>query len=222
MSRQNVWKLQGSSLNRQVRRGQVVKDMLNHSRTKCILDIGCAEGFITSFLSQPPAYVVGIDLDRSIKIAKSKVRDADFIYATITHLPFRDKCFDAVTLLEILEHLPNPILKDGIKKVDRVLKPGGILLISVPYKEQITYTRCIHCGKLTPLWGHLHSLDEYKVTSLLPKNYKLIEKKHFPNIPSISCSRLMELLPLRLWLIINDILGIIRKGCWIILKCKRV
>ena len=201
-----------------MRRGQVVKNMLKSSKAKLVLDIDCAEGFITNFLSQLPAYVVGVDIDESIKIAKKKVSGTDFIRATITNLPFKNECFDAITLLEILEHLPDPTLDEGIKEVDRVLKPGGILLIGVPYKEKITYTRCIHCGKLTPIWGHLRSLDEYKVTSLLPGNYKLVRKKHIPNLGLISCSRIMNILPLRLWLLINDLLGIIRKGYWVILE----
>jgi len=218
MSHQNIWELQGFLLNRQVRRGQIVKSMLKSFKARLVLDVGCAEGFLTNFLSQLPAYIIGIDLDESIKIAKSKVSRADFIRATITHLPFKDECFDAITILEVLEHLPNPILNEGIKEVDRVLKPEGILLISAPYKEKITYTRCIHCGKLTPLWGHLRSLDEHKVSSSLPKNYRLVGKKHIPNLELISCSRVMSFLPLQLWLLINEILGIIRKGYWIILE----
>jgi len=109
-------------------------------------------------------------------------------------------------------------LNEGIREVDRVLKPRGILLISVPYKEKITYTRCIHCGKLTPLWGHLQSFDENKLASLIPKNYKVLEKKHLPNLGLISCSKIFRWMPLRIWLLMNDLLGIIRKGYWILLK----
>jgi len=177
MAEQNIWKLQGSSsLNRQVRRGHVVKQMLKHSKARLILDIGCAEGFITNYLSQLQAQVIGIDIDQSLKIAKNKVKNADFIQASITHLPFKDGTFEAATLLEILEHLPNAAINKGIAEVNRVLKSGGTLIVSVPYKEKITYTRCIHCGKLTPLYGHLQSFDENKIASLLPENYKMVKK----------------------------------------------
>ncbi|MEM2806613.1 MAG: class I SAM-dependent methyltransferase [Candidatus Bathyarchaeia archaeon] len=176
MGHQNIWELQGSSLHRQVRRAEVVKSMLKNS--KAVLDVGCAEGFITSFISDFSTYVVGIDLDRdSLKIAKVKVKNVDFVQASITNLPFRRGWFDAVTCCEVLEHLPNHIIEKGIKEIDGVLSTKGVLLISVPYREQITYTRCIHCGKLTPLWGHLQSFDENKVSSLLPKNYRLVKKK---------------------------------------------
>lgn len=222
MIQQNIWELKGSLLIRQVRRAEVVKQMLKHSKAKQILDIGCAEGFITSYLSQLQAQVVGIDIDQNLKIAKNKVKNAEFIQASITHLPFKDGSFEAATLLEILEHLPNAAISKGIAEVNRVLKSGGTLIVSVPYKEKITYTRCIHCGKLTPLWGHIQSFDENKLKSLLSQNYEQIEKKHIPNIELLSSHRIFGNFPLQIWLIINNILGLIRKGYWIILKYKKL
>ena len=210
MCQQNIWELQGSSLNRQVRRAQVVKHMLRSFKSGLILDVGCAEGF-----------VVGVDLDESIKIAKAKVKNAGFVQATITNLPFKSECFDAITLLEVLEHLPDPIMNEGIQEVDRVLKPKGILIIGVPYKEKITYTRCIHCGKLTPLWGHLRSMDEQKVTKLLPKHYSLITHLTLPNAALISLAGIFKPLPLRLWLSLNSLLGIVSKGYWLLLKYQK-
>ena len=218
MNQQNIWELKGSPLRRQTKRAQLVKHMLKHSKAKLILDVGCAEGFITSHLSQLQAQVIGIDIDEGLKIAKSKVKNANFLRASITHLPFKEETFEAVTLLEILEHLPDTTISEGIAEVDRVLKSGGNLIMSVPYKEKIIYTRCVHCGKLTPLWGHIQSFDESKLRSLLPKNYVQIEKKHLPNVELISCNKLLGNLPLILWLVINNILGFICKGYWVILK----
>jgi len=113
------------------------------------------------------------------------VKNADFIQASITHLPFKDGSFGPATLLEIFEHLPNAAVNKGIAEVNRVLKSGGTLIVSVPYKEKITYTRCIHCGKLTPLWGHIQSFDENKLKKLLPDNYVQTEKKNLPNVELI-------------------------------------
>ena len=173
MNQQNIWELKGSQLIKQIRRAEVVKQMLKHSKAKQILDIGCAEGFITNYLSQLP---------------------------------------------EILEHLPNEAINKGIAEVNRVLKSGGTLIVSVPYKEKITYTRCIYCGKLTPLYGHIQSFDENKLASLFHENYKVVKKKYLPNLELISCSKLLSWIPSRIWLLINDFLGIIRKGYRITLK----
>jgi hypothetical protein len=123
-----------------------------------------------------------------------------------------------VCILEVLEHLPAQLQEQGLDEADRALRANGVLLISTPYKEQISYTPCVHCEKLTPLWGHLHTLDEKIVGSLLPQNYKLLKKYHLPNVALISCLQAFEPLPLSIWLLINNALGLIRKGYWMLLK----
>jgi tetratricopeptide (TPR) repeat protein len=47
------------------------------------------------------------------------------------------------------------------------LKPGGTLIVSTPYKEQIAYSLCIHCNRKTPHNAHLHSFDEEKVRRMV-------------------------------------------------------
>lgn len=46
------------------------------------------------------------------------------------HLPFENEEFDVVTLLAVLEHLNHP--KEMLQEIARVLKPNGILLLTVP------------------------------------------------------------------------------------------
>ena len=219
---QNIWKEKGKQLHRQLRRAQIVSKYLKERPGK-VLDIGCGKGFITSFISQVSDSSVGVEPNiHSLTVTRKRVKQADFLHATIEYLPFRDHSFDAVCLLEILEHLPEESLSEGIKETNRVLRTGGTLLISVPYKERIQFTQCIHCGKLTPLWGHLRSLDEHKVTELLPSCYRLTKKKHMPNVGILSCLNIFQPLPLELWILINDFLGVIRKGYWIILKYIKI
>jgi SAM-dependent methyltransferase len=46
------------------------------------------------------------------------------------HLPFQDVCFDTVLCTQVLEHVPRPWVAAG--EMARVLKPGGILILSCP------------------------------------------------------------------------------------------
>jgi SAM-dependent methyltransferase len=216
---QNIWNLKKELLHRQKRRVQLVNRSLEASNVKTVLDIGCSEGYATSFLCRISNLVVGVEINLdTLRIAKGRVREALFINASINHLPFRSDFFDAVCILEVLEHLPTQLQEQGLDETDRVLRTNGVLLISTPYKEQISYTRCIHCEKPTPLWGHLHTLDEKIVGSLLPQNYKLLKKQHLPNVALISGLQTFEPLPLSLWLLINSSLGLLRKGYWVLLK----
>ena len=168
-------------------------------------------------------FVVGLELNlETLNIAKKKVGGVSFINASIGFLPFRDNIFEAICMLEVLEHMGFDIQRECMKEVNRVLESNGLIVISVPYREKIINTTCIHCGKLTPLYGHLQSLDEHKITSLLsPYHFSLTKIHHLPNVGLVSCSRLFRWLPLPLWLIVNKVLGFVRKGYWIILQYKK-
>jgi ubiquinone/menaquinone biosynthesis C-methylase UbiE len=220
---QNIWELKGAMLERQKRRAQVISRSLKHGNVKKILDIGCAEGYTTSFISKVSDFVVGVELNmESLKVAKNKVKKGIFINASIDYLPFRADCFDTVCVLEVLEHLPAELQHNGLKEADRVLHSNGSIMISVPYKEQVIQTTCIHCKKITPLYGHLHSLDVKKISSLVPSHFKLIELYHLPNVQIVSCAKLLKPLPLIVWFQINRFLGLVRKGYWITLKYQKV
>jgi ubiquinone/menaquinone biosynthesis C-methylase UbiE len=221
---QNIWQKQSTELHKQKRRAQVVRRILKEGSLKRVLDIGCAEGYTTNFISEISEFVVGVELNIDyLKIAKSRLKQVSFINASIEYLPFRDNCFDAVCVLEVLEHLTNEHQHNGIQEADRVLHSNGLLLISVPYKEHIIQSHCIHCGKLTPLYGHLHSLDEDKIAALVPSlHFKVIKKHHLPNLEIISCSNILKPLPLTIWLLINNFLALIRKGYWIVILYLKV
>jgi ubiquinone/menaquinone biosynthesis C-methylase UbiE len=220
---QNFWVLRGREKNSQERRAQTIEFYLSIDDKDIILDVGCGEGFITSrFLKAN--YIVGLDISMDfLMLAKHKIGQSgiDFVCADATALPLRTASFDKIATLEVLEHLHKEEQELLSNEVNRVLRDQGLLVISVPYNEEIVYTRCIHCGELTPLWGHLHSLNEEKLTILLPTPYTLLEICHLPNLSSISLSKIFTHLPFRLWLVLNNLLGKVNIGRWIILKYRK-
>ena len=58
---------------------------------------------------------------------------------SITKLTFDDDSFDVVLNFDVLEHIPNP--KIGLGEIFRVLKPGGRLLLSVPFMPHLEHTQ---------------------------------------------------------------------------------
>jgi ubiquinone/menaquinone biosynthesis C-methylase UbiE len=94
-----------------------------------LLDVGCAYGFLVNEASKHfEAY--GIDIS-SFAVKKSKEHcNGNTFRASANSLPFRDESFDAITLVDTLEHVPdfNGCLKDAV----RALKKGGVLLLQVP------------------------------------------------------------------------------------------
>ncbi|MBT9150493.1 MAG: Demethylrebeccamycin-D-glucose O-methyltransferase [candidate division WS2 bacterium] len=91
-----------------------------------ILDIGCGGGRIMDYLSNfLKSKVIGIDIDYSLLKGKK-----DVICSDTQLLPFKNNVFDAITGVEVLEHVPNPGM--CIKELYRVLKGGGTLILTTP------------------------------------------------------------------------------------------
>lgn len=90
-----------------------------------VLDIGCGAGLLTSDLSKRGHAVTGVDLSQSsLNEAKKLDPKGTYIQADAAALPFADSSFDAVSAMDLLEHVENP--QAVIREAGRVLKPGGL------------------------------------------------------------------------------------------------
>lgn len=207
-------------LHAQRRRAEVTRSLLQPQTSDMILDIGCGVGYQMSYFANEPTQIIGIDISKlKLKMAKKSVRNADFICASSLRLPFKPEIFDKVLCLELLEHLKHP--SKTINEIDSVLKKKGILTISVPYKEQIILTQCIHCGKPTPQWGHLHSFDEQKILNIFPQNYNLLKYERI--CTPVSAYPLFAFLSTRLWKFIDTFSRMLpyTRPYWIVSKIQK-
>ena len=98
-------------------------------RGKRVLDLGCRSGALTRHFLDGNE-VVGVDVDRAA-LEKAAALGIEPVEANVEEpLPFEDGSFDAVVAGELLEHVRFP---DGlVAEVRRVLRPGGVLVGSVP------------------------------------------------------------------------------------------
>jgi len=101
-----------------------------------ILDCACGRGFYLNMIRYASACkLVGLELDAAI-IRKAQRNVGNLPDITLTRgniyaLPFPDDYFDGVILSEILEHVDDDVA--GLREVWRVLKPGGVVAITVPH-----------------------------------------------------------------------------------------
>ncbi len=96
---------------------------------KRILDLGCRAGAFTRHFLEGN-HVVGVDVDRVALEAASALGIETALADVEGGLPFPDEGFDAVIVGELLEHVRFP--KAVLGEVSRVLRPGGVLVGSVP------------------------------------------------------------------------------------------
>ncbi|WP_019176582.1 class I SAM-dependent methyltransferase [Methanomassiliicoccus luminyensis] len=112
-------------------RAKLVSDWLPSG--KRYLDIGCSDGEVLHWVGERCELAVGLDVDRrTMTEARKKCQGSEFSLGSADRLPFAGSTFDTVSMLDVLEHVPDPI--GSLKEVDRVLKPGGRLILSVPHR----------------------------------------------------------------------------------------
>jgi len=91
-----------------------------------LLDLGCGEG---ALLQQVNGDAFGADLNLD-RLVLSAEKNLPVTLADGCLLPFVDETFDMVISMEVLEHVPDMAVM--MREVQRVLKPGGHWIVSVP------------------------------------------------------------------------------------------
>jgi ubiquinone/menaquinone biosynthesis C-methylase UbiE len=101
-----------------------------------ILDIGCGTGLLMKEMIHRGHNVIGMDISRDmLTLAKKTVSDyssetTTFSLGDVEKLPYKDKSFDIVTCVGVIEYLYNENL--GISEIRRVVKDDGYLIVTLP------------------------------------------------------------------------------------------
>jgi SAM-dependent methyltransferase len=92
-----------------------------------VLDIGCADGRVKEYLG-PACTYVGLDY---YPTAVTWYNSQPGIFGDARDLPVKNTCIDTALMLDVLEHLPQPLA--CIAEVERILKPGAGFFLRVPF-----------------------------------------------------------------------------------------
>jgi 2-polyprenyl-3-methyl-5-hydroxy-6-metoxy-1,4-benzoquinol methylase len=123
-------------------RGKVTYDWIPKG-TKTLLDAGCAHGTFSKFYAEKVKEMHAIDpipmfIEKARKINAKK--NLTYHLCAIEKTPFKDGQFDVVTLNDVIEHVQDE--KKAIKEMDRVLKNGGTMIITVPHSGLFGFLDC--------------------------------------------------------------------------------
>ena len=111
---------------------EVVEYINSYIKNKTtILDAGCGRGNYFKYFTN--SFVVGLDIDRNA--LKEIITNNFIIQGDIKNLPLKSNCFDLVFSRSVLQYIKNP--KEAINEFERVLKPNGYLIFTVPTKYSL-------------------------------------------------------------------------------------
>jgi len=133
---------------------------------KTVLDIASGEGYGSNMMAAVAAEVVGVDIDaETIADAQSKYISANISFKTGSAdiIPCESNYFDLVVSFETIEHHDRH--DEMMAEVKRVLKPGGILLMSSP--DKLYYSDLT--GYKNPY--HVKELYQHEFENLLAKYF---------------------------------------------------
>lgn len=97
------------------------------------LDFGCHDGaFLAQLARKGPRRLVGVDVAReAVEAGRVKRPGLELVHLTDAgRLPFADASFDSISALDVIEHIADQ--KAALDELHRVLKPDGVLIVTVP------------------------------------------------------------------------------------------
>jgi SAM-dependent methyltransferase len=144
------------------RRHEVVYERLAERCTdRDVLEAGCGEGYGADLIADVARRVTGLDYDDStVAHVRARYPRVEMHHGNLAALPLDDGAVDVVVNFQVIEHLWDQ--GQFVAECLRVLRPGGVLLMSTP--NRITFSP----GRNTPINPfHTRELNAAELTGLL-------------------------------------------------------
>ena len=156
---------------------------LNHKR---ILDLGCGSADYTCLIAQRGINrdVIGMEIDEIQHQKNTATIDfptIEFINAGAQNIPLADDDCDVIFMFKSLHHVPTGLMRQALKEVYRVLKPGGYAYISEP----------VYAGDFNEILRLFHDEREVRLaafnalTEVVDEGFFSLLTEQFFNLPML-------------------------------------
>lgn len=159
---------------------------------KKVLNVGVGGGIFEKLALDFGLDVYSLDpSERAIETVREKLRLGEKAKVGYSqNMPFTENFFDAVIMSELLEHLAPEVAENSLLEAARVLKRGGMLIGTVPSRENLadSIVVCPDCGKRFHRWGHLQSFTPSSLQVLLSRYFQVgeLSEKSFVSWKSLN------------------------------------
>ena len=140
-----------------------------------ICDLGCGPGQIARYLRSRGADVLGVDLSPQMVAEAARCNpDIPFHQGDMLSLPDRDESWGGIAAFYCIIHIPRERVVEALREMRRVLKPGGVLLLTFHVGNEVRH--------LDEWWEKKVDLDfifytpEEMETWLREAGFELVEK----------------------------------------------
>jgi 2-polyprenyl-3-methyl-5-hydroxy-6-metoxy-1,4-benzoquinol methylase len=143
-----------------------------------VLDAGCGSGAYAEFMTALGFSVTATDIAFQPLVAARTTQPAvQFAKSAVEHLPYRSSSFDALWTTEVVEHLLDT--EAAFREFGRVLKPGGLLILTTPYHgliKNLVVTLLAFDHHFDPVGPHIRFFSTAALTRLAAQNGMTVRK----------------------------------------------
>jgi 2-polyprenyl-3-methyl-5-hydroxy-6-metoxy-1,4-benzoquinol methylase len=159
----------------------IVLNILSNQKKGKLLDAGAGSGKLSKRIKKLGYDVRACDVDpQNFHLNDIKIDRADLN----SKFPYKNKTFDGVIAIELVEHLENPW--NFIREAYRILRPGGFLIISSPNMESLRGKYNFLLGRVFPFFSyklfekinHITPIFTWNLKRMVENRFKLIETRY--------------------------------------------
>jgi 2-polyprenyl-3-methyl-5-hydroxy-6-metoxy-1,4-benzoquinol methylase len=138
-----------------------------------LLEIGCSTGLFLSEIHKAGWEAHGVEpLEWACSRANEK-NGLNVVNAYFQEAGYAEETFDAVVMLHVIEHIPNPA--KALRELHKLIRPGGVLVMETPRYDTIWF-KLLKGRERSVIPGHLHYFTRSSLKEMaLKAGFELIE-----------------------------------------------
>ena len=157
----------------------------NHPIPGRLLDIGAAAGFFVKTAQDRGWRAEGIELSPDTAALAREQQGVAVQHGRLEDVEFPAASFDAVTLWDVIEHVRDPLATCGMRRVARLVRPGGTVGLLTPNLDGLYPKASYKVARLVGGWpcveppGHLFQFSTHTLTDLLCRaGFVVVDVQH--------------------------------------------